>query len=900
MSSRNHCLAQYLCAVTAIVAALFLREGLARLSGEGPLPIYITVYPAVMLSALLGGLGPGLFATAVAALGVDYFILPPVGSIAVASLSDAIGLAFFSGTGVFMSVVAELYRRSRQQAAALEEKLQPPDRPESPAPWSWSGWLLNAGFVGALAILAAAGWQSAQNLRAIAEGQNWETHTRVMVQELERLVSTLKDAEIGQRGFLLTGEERYLEPYEAALKLVQSDLASLKQLTRDNVAQQQRLTGLESLIGEKIAELKQTIALRRSRGLPAALEVVMTDKGKILMDQIRKRVTEAQDEEERLLREQATGNTVETNKVVQTLLAGEVLSFLLLTTVFLYLQQEIRRRRKAEADVRYQRDHLKEMVTDRTTELSRANDQLTEEIEEHRQAEKARAILAAIVESSEDAIISNNLGGTVTSWNAASERIFGYRACEIIGQPVNRIIPPELWAEEATILERLGRGQVIANYETVRLASDGRRVPVSLTISSILDDSGAMIGVSKIAHDITERKRLEASLQQAQKMETVVHLAGGVAHDFNNILTSTLLQLSLLQIDPSLPESTKISLRQIEAEAKRAAGLTRKLMLFSRQQAVQMKLLSLNAVLAGLNKMLRKSLGEAVSLHLQPGEDLLWVEADVSMLEEVVTILCLNAQDAMAPKGGNLTIGARLVELGAEASGMNPEARPGLFACLSVADTGCGMDVATLKRLFEPFFTTKEVGKGTGLGLSTVYGITKQHGGWVEVSSQVGQGSTFRVYLPALAKAPAVSPESPALEIRKGKEAILLVDDQEIVRHMVALSLKTYGYRVLEAASGPEAIQAWKDHRGEIDLLFTDMRMPNMTGMELFRRLRQEKATLKGIISSGYSEEFVRLQGEIDPQVTLLPKPYVLKTLAKTVRDCLDRADSLRESAHSE
>src|ERR1035438_3512904 len=488
MSSRNHCLAQYLCAVTAIVAALFLREGLARLSGEGPLPIYITVYPAVMLSALLGGLGPGLFATAVAALGVDYFILPPVGSLAVASLSDAVGLAFFSGTGVFMSMVAELYRRSRQQAAALEEKLQPPDRPESPAPWSWSGWLLNAGFVGALAILAAAGWQSAQNLRAIAEGQNWETHTRVMVQELERLVSTLKDAEIGQLGFLLTGEERYLEPYEAALKLVQSDLASLEQLTRDNVAQQQRLTGLESLIGEKIAELKQTIALRRSRGLPAALEVVMTDKGKILMDQIRKRVTEAQDEEERLLREQATGNTVETNKVVQTLLAGEVLSFLLLTTVFLYLQQEIRRRRKAEADVRYQRDHLKEMVTDRTTELSRANDRLTEEIEEHRQAEKARAILAAIVESSEDAIISKNLGGTVTSWNAASERIFGYRACEIIGQPVNRIIPPELWAEEATILERLGRGQVIANYETVRLASDGRRVPVSLTISSILDD----------------------------------------------------------------------------------------------------------------------------------------------------------------------------------------------------------------------------------------------------------------------------------------------------------------------------------------------------------------------------------------------------------------------------
>jgi CheY-like chemotaxis protein len=187
----------------------------------------------------------------------------------------------------------------------------------------------------------------------------------------------------------------------------------------------------------------------------------------------------------------------------------------------------------------------------------------------------------------------------------------------------------------------------------------------------------------------------------------------------------------------------------------------------------------------------------------------------------------------------------------------------------------------------------------SGLGLSTVYGITKQHGGWVEVASRIGEGSTFRIYLPALAKAPAASPESPALEIRKGTEAILLVDDQEMVRHMVALSLKTYGYRVIEAASGPEAIQAWKDHRGEIDLLFTDMRMPDMTGLELFRRLKQEKAALKGIISSGYSEELVKLQGEVDSEVTLLPKPYVLKTLAKTVRDCLDQADLPRESAHS-
>ena len=243
----NHWLAHYVFALMAVAAAFLLRAGLARLAG-GSLPTYITFYPAVMLAALFGGVGPGLLATVAAALGVDYVILPPQESFAVASLADAVGLAFFTGMGVFMSVVAELYRRARQQAAAYEAEAFSRDHLEPPARWSRQGLLLNAGLAVALAILAAAGWQSDRNLRAVAEADKWVTHTHVAIQDLERLMSALKDEETGQRGYLLTGEEIYLEPYQAAPGLARSNLADLKQLTLDNLAQQQRLARIEALI----------------------------------------------------------------------------------------------------------------------------------------------------------------------------------------------------------------------------------------------------------------------------------------------------------------------------------------------------------------------------------------------------------------------------------------------------------------------------------------------------------------------------------------------------------------------------------------------------------------------------------------------------------------------------
>jgi len=486
--------------------------------------------------------------------------------------------------------------------------------------------------------------------------------------------------------------------------------------------------------------------------------------------------------------------------------------------------------------------------------------------------------------------------GQITDANPFLLEMLGYTHEQMLGKHLWEIgFFKDRALSESAFAELQQKGYI--RYENLPLETkDGRRREVEF-VSNLYEVDHEQVIQCNI-RDITERSRMEAKLQQVQKMEAVGLLAGGVAHDYNNILTSTLLLLSMLLDDPNLSARTKSLLEQLESDAKRAASLTRQLLLFSRQQAMSRQPVDLNAVLSNLLSMLQRLLSEDVRLVYLAGNDPLWVEADTIMIEQVITNLCLNAQDAMAPNGGPLTIDLRLVKLDAGAGHVNPEASPGAFVCLAVTDTGCGMDAATLRRLFEPFFTTKAMGRGTGLGLSTVYGIIKQHRGWVEVTSQLGKGSTFRVYLPALADVSPIKSETPAVEVRKGKETILLVDDEESVREMVALGLQIYGYRVLEAGDGPEAILVWDQHAGEIDLLFTDMQMPGgMTGMDLFERLKQNKATLRGVISSGYSEMIVKLRERMIPGLTFLPKPYNVKTLAGTVRTCLDQADPPRGSA---
>jgi CheY-like chemotaxis protein len=296
----------------------------------------------------------------------------------------------------------------------------------------------------------------------------------------------------------------------------------------------------------------------------------------------------------------------------------------------------------------------------------------------------------------------------------------------------------------------------------------------------------------------------------------------------------------------------------------------------------------LNDLIGQLLKMLRRLLGENIGVVLKCSSDNGWVNADPGMMEQVVMNLCINARDAM-PQGGRLEVGTTKVEIKSQPA--NPDARPGSFLCLSVSDTGCGIEETILGRIFEPFFTTKEGGKGTGLGLAMVYGIVNQHQGWVEVESAVGRGSSFRVYLPAR-ETPLPAPSNPGggEEVKGGSETILLVEDDPLVRRLAALGLRKMGYAVLEAGTGPEALKAWKEHHQSIELLFTDMVMPEgMTGLELAERLKQEKSSLKIIISSGYCADMLESHPKDGRDITFLPKPYAPAALARTVRHCLDK-----------
>ena len=390
--------------------------------------------------------------------------------------------------------------------------------------------------------------------------------------------------------------------------------------------------------------------------------------------------------------------------------------------------------------------------------------------------------------------------------------------------------------------------------------------------------------------DITDRTQLEEQLRQAQKMEAVGQLAGGVAHDFNNLLTAIIGHLGLLQENRSLPPDMAESLAEISRAARRAANLTNQLLAFSRLQVINIRPLDLNEVITHLAKMLRRLLGEDIAMQLDFAPERLYFNGDAGMIDQVIVNLAVNARDAM-PAGGTLRIATGSeVRVGRTADPLSAQVRPAPFVCVTISDTGNGIPPDVLPRIFEPFFTTKEVGKGTGLGLATAFGIVQQHHGWIEVESESGRGTTFRIWLPRLADAPETPGEEASLPPARGRgEVILLVEDEPAVREVGLKALRGQGYRVLAATNGQTALDIWAAHRHEIVLLLTDLIMPGgVSGLQLARQLQAEKPTLRVVYTSGYSREIAGKELADDEGVNYLAKPYELEKLFRIVREALD------------
>ena len=498
---------------------------------------------------------------------------------------------------------------------------------------------------------------------------------------------------------------------------------------------------------------------------------------------------------------------------------------------------------------------------------------LCEDITEKHRAAREIENLAAFPRYNPNPVMQFSEEGELVYFNESAEEM----ARSLGKQKVSEILPPDVAAAVRDCLE--SGGNQVRRETKIN----------SRTISWAFFPIPAVRCVHCYASDNTERLNLEQQLRQSQKMQSVGQLAAGVAHDFNNVLTIIQGHSELVLSGEKVSKSGLESLDQIRMAADRAAKLTQQLLTFGRKQFMQMELLDINEVIQRVTQMLRRVLGENVSLRCNLAPRLPAIEADVTMMEQVIMNLSVNARDAM-PGGGSLTIGTVPVMVSRAYIERNPEAREGTFICLSVSDNGTGIEPDKLNKLFEPFFTTKEVGKGTGLGLATVYGIVKQHQGWIEVESELGKGSVFKVYLPGTVKAVQVRNGKVAPQnVRGGKETVLLVEDEAGVLTLARGILKSYGYDVLDARSGIEALRLWAQHDTRIDLLLTDIVMPEgISGLDLARKLRAEKHDLKVLYSSGYSIEVAGQDFGLTDGMAFLKKPYQPAALAQKVRECLD------------
>jgi len=528
----------------------------------------------------------------------------------------------------------------------------------------------------------------------------------------------------------------------------------------------------------------------------------------------------------------------------------------------------------------------------RFEELQRRAAELTQTVSQRERAEEelreANQTLRSLVQTSPLAIIALDLEGNVKSWNSAAERIFGWTEKEVVGLRI-QIIPDDEWDDFYNSLEITRRAGTFTDFETTRMRRDGSLIDVSLSAASLIDGRGNINGSVVVIADITERKHLEEQFRHAQKMEAVGRLAGGVAQDFNNLLTAIIgySQLALGRLHQEDPMRKEIE--EIESAGQRAAGLTNQLLAFSRRQVLQLQVLDLNAVVSDLGKMLKRLIGEDIELATGLGQDIGFFKGDRGQIEQIIMNLVLNSRDAM-PDGGKVTIETFNVDLDESYTAEHIDAHPGPHVVLAISDNGCGMDKATQANVFEPFFTTKAQGKGTGLGLSTVYGIVKQSGGHIGLYSEPGSGTTFKVYLPHLDEAGnRREPRASQTESFQGCETVLLVEDEDSVRRLARKILELNGYVVLEAARSDEAWRIYQGHQGPIHLMLTDIVMPGASGRELAQRVAEVQPEMKVIYMSGYTDDAIVKHGVLSANTPFLQKPFAPETLARKVREVLDQ-----------
>jgi two-component system cell cycle sensor histidine kinase/response regulator CckA len=527
-------------------------------------------------------------------------------------------------------------------------------------------------------------------------------------------------------------------------------------------------------------------------------------------------------------------------------------------------------------------------------ELRRSMLELQKTIARLKQTEESLRLLGSAVEQSKEPILITDAqlnlpGPAIVFVNPAFTQMTGYTAEEVIGKTPRILHGPRTDRSVLDKLRRnLERGELFEG-ETINYRKDGQEFYLNWQIAPIRNEEGTITHFVSIQHDVTERKRLEARLLQSQKMETVGKLAGGVAHEFNSIMTTIIGQTELLLNDLPAGDSLCENAVEIQKAAGLAATLTRQLLAYGRKQVLQPEILDLNTILTGMKDTLSHLMGRGVDLLIAPAAGLHVVKADAGQIEQVILNMAMNAAEAM-PSGGKLTLETGNVTLEADYVSQYPDLKAGEYVMLAITDSGAGMTEEIKARIFEPFFTTKGAGQGTGLGLSSCYGIIKQSGGHIDVYTELGRGTTFKIYLPrveGLAGTRVQRPETP--EPVRGTETILLVEDDPALRDMATMLLRRLGYTVFPAANGLEALAMHSGETGHVDLLLTDVVMPHLDGRELAGRMRALYPGIRVLFTSSYAGNAVVHLGLLDENDALLQKPFTPSALAGKLREALDQ-----------
>ena len=700
---------------------------------------------------------------------------------------------------------------------------------------------------------------------ALRQSQALVSHTFEVIAAATRLDRSVQDAERGQRGFLITGNNSYLEPYEAGVRAIPGRLEDLRRLTGDNPDQEPHLGTLDKEIRAKLAELKTTIELRRAQGFDAARRLVETNAGAIAMSAITGQIDAIIINEDQHLekRQAALAQLTRTSVLTSAVAAALALGVIGFGALLLYRAYE--------------------RILGSQASLQRSE-------------ERFRLLVSGVRDY---AIFMLDPAGYVASWNEGAERVIGYRTSEIIGTPYSQFFPPEqVAAGTPSHLLEVAATAGSAEEEGWRVRKDGSRFWASAVITALRDPSGDLRGFAKVVRDISERRRQQealdesrAALAQLQKMEAIGQLTGGVAHDFNNLLQSILGSVELLQRPGGLSDPARASrlLETAQRAGERGAALTLRLLAFARRQPLAPQVIDVNKLVGAISDLLHRTLGETIDVETVSAAGLWRTNVDPNQLENAILNLAVNARDAM-PRGGKLTIETGNTWLDDEYAATHAEVTPGQYVMVAISDSGEGMSEEALARAFEPFFTTKPEGRGTGLGLAQVHGFVKQSGGHIKLYSELGTGTTVKIYLPRYVQTDQPSPVSDDTEVnsRQGRASVLLVEDDEDVRLFGAEALQTLGYSVYQAAESKTALRIIEDHP-EIALLFTDVGLPGLNGRKLAQEALMRAPHLKILYTTGYARNAIVHNGILDVGVNLLAKPFTTEALGRKLEQILGR-----------